>query len=169
LSFTLRLQLRKELYPEPLRDGRGGSMNASATLPVVRTKGLSILGITGFLTVANGFTGIPSLYVSGYTSPYQLPESQPTEETFQYIDQMTYERGARTIKAGVEYRPMAFGSFSYSSQCLRRLPAWFAGHDRLHLHAHAGVCALLVSEFLRAGRLECAAEPDSIAWRALRV
>jgi Carboxypeptidase regulatory-like domain len=85
---------------------------------------LDSLGITGFPVVADGYTGIPSLYLSGYTSPYQLPESQPTEETFQYIDQVTYERGAHTIKAGVEYRPMeadnyfnpTFGSFSYSSQ-----------------------------------------------------
>ena len=82
------------------------------------------LGITGFPAVANSFTGIPSLYISGYTSPYQLPESQPTEETFQYIDQVTYERGTHTFKAGVEFRPMeadsyfnpTFGSFSYSAQ-----------------------------------------------------
>lgn len=82
------------------------------------------LGINGFPAVSNSITGIPSLYVPGYTSPYQLPESQPTEETFQFIDQVTYERGAHAVKAGIEYRPMeadsyfypTFGSFSYSSQ-----------------------------------------------------
>jgi outer membrane receptor protein involved in Fe transport len=82
------------------------------------------LGITGFPTVADGFTGLPSLYVSSYTSPYQLPESPPTEETFQYVGQVTYACGTHTIKAGVEYRPMeadsyfnpSFGSFSYNSQ-----------------------------------------------------
>jgi hypothetical protein len=85
---------------------------------------INSLGITGFPIVPSSFTGIPSLYVSGYTSPYQLPESQPTEETFQYIDQVTYERGAHTFKAGIEFRPMeadsyfnpTFGSFSFSSQ-----------------------------------------------------
>lgn len=82
------------------------------------------LGITGFPAVSSGYTGIPSVYLSGYTSPYQLPESQPTEETLQYIDQVTYQRGAHTFKAGIEFRPMqadsyfnpTFGSFSFSSQ-----------------------------------------------------
>ncbi len=85
---------------------------------------LNMLGITDFPTVSNSYTGVPSLYISGYTSPYQLPESQPTEETFQYIDQITYERGNHTFKAGIEYRPMeadsyffpTFGSFTFSSQ-----------------------------------------------------
>ena len=85
---------------------------------------ISALGINGFPVVSNSITGIPSLYVPGYTSPFQLPESQPTEETFQYIDQVTYQRGAHSLKAGIEFRPMeadsyfnpSFGSFSYSSQ-----------------------------------------------------
>jgi hypothetical protein len=82
------------------------------------------LGITGFPIVPGAVTGIPSLSISGYTSPYQLAESQPTEETFQYIDQVTYQRGAHTLKAGIEFRPMeadnyfnpTFGSFSFTSQ-----------------------------------------------------
>ncbi len=85
---------------------------------------ITALGINGFPVVSDSFTGIPSLSVSGYTSPYQLPESQPTEETFQYIDQFTYERGKHSIKAGVEFRPMqgdsyfnpSFGAFNYTSQ-----------------------------------------------------
>jgi len=85
---------------------------------------IDALGINGFPAVQNGITGIPSLYVPGYTSPFQLTESQPTEETLQYIDQATYERGHHTFKAGVEFRRMeadsyfnpTFGSFSFSSQ-----------------------------------------------------
>ena len=85
---------------------------------------IDALGINGFPVAPSADTGIPSLYVPGYTSPFQLTESQPTEETFQYIDQLTYERGAHSIKAGVEYRPMeadsyfnpTFGGFSYSNQ-----------------------------------------------------
>jgi hypothetical protein len=85
---------------------------------------ISAMGINGFPVVSNGITGIPSVGISGYTSPYQLPLSQPTEETFQYIDQVTYERGKHTLKAGIEFRPMeadsyfypSFGSFSFSSQ-----------------------------------------------------
>jgi hypothetical protein len=85
---------------------------------------IDALGITGFPAVADSFTGIPTLSISGYTSPAQLADSKPTEETFQYLDQITYQRGAHTIKAGVEFRPMqgenyfnpSFGTFSYSSQ-----------------------------------------------------
>lgn len=85
---------------------------------------LNGMGVTGFPAVSDSYTGIPSLSITGYTSPYQLPESQPTEETFQYIDEITYQRGAHTIKAGVEYRPMeadsyffpSFGGDSFTSQ-----------------------------------------------------
>ena len=85
---------------------------------------INALGVTGFPVAPNTITGIPSVSVPGYTSPYQLPESQPTEETFQFIDQITYERGAHAVKAGIEFRPMeadsyfypTFGSFSYSAQ-----------------------------------------------------
>jgi len=85
---------------------------------------VTAMGINGFPVVSNSFTGIPSLSISGYQSPYQLTESQPTEETFQYIDQLTYERGRHSFKVGIEYRPMeadsyfnpTFGGFSFSSQ-----------------------------------------------------
>jgi len=85
---------------------------------------ISAMGITGFPTVSNSYTGIPSLSITNYKSPYQLPQSQPTEETFQYIDEVTYQRGSHTIKGGIEFRPMeadsyfnpSFGSFSFSSQ-----------------------------------------------------
>jgi hypothetical protein len=85
---------------------------------------IDALGISGFPVAPNSITGIPSVSVSGYTSPYQLPESQPTEETLQYIDQVTYERGKHSLKAGIEFRPMeadsyfnpTFGSFSFTSQ-----------------------------------------------------
>ncbi|MFT4113819.1 carboxypeptidase regulatory-like domain-containing protein [Silvibacterium sp.] len=69
------------------------------------------LGIEGFPTVGSQFTGIPSLAISDFTSPYQLTESQPTEQTFQLVDQITWQHGSHTVKAGVEYRPMQADSY----------------------------------------------------------
>jgi hypothetical protein len=79
------------------------------------------LGITGFQAAPADATGIPSVYTTDFTSPYQLPESEPTEQTAQFVDELTYERGSHTFKAGGEYRPMqaeqyfnpTFGSFSF--------------------------------------------------------
>ncbi len=79
------------------------------------------LGITGFQVAPADATGIPSVYTSDFTSPYQLPESEPTEQTVQFVDQLTYQHGSHTFKAGAEYRPMqaeqyfnpSFGSFSF--------------------------------------------------------
>jgi Carboxypeptidase regulatory-like domain len=80
------------------------------------------LGITGLQVAPDDKTGIPSVSLNNFTSPYQLPDSQPTEQTVQFVDQVTYERGAHTIKAGAEYRPMqaeqyfnpSFGSYSFT-------------------------------------------------------
>jgi len=79
------------------------------------------LGITGFQVAPADNTGIPSVYTSDFTSPYQLPQSAPTEQTVQFVDQLTYQRGSHTFKTGVEFRPMqadqyfnpTFGSFSF--------------------------------------------------------
>lgn len=80
------------------------------------------LGITGLPPAPANATGIPSIYTSDFTSPTQLAESEPTEQTIQFIDQTTYQKGAHTIKAGIEYRPMqaeqyynpTFGTYSFT-------------------------------------------------------
>lgn len=79
------------------------------------------LGITGFQTAPADVTGIPAVYISDFSSPFQLTESAPTEQTVQYIDDATYQRGTHLIKFGAEFRPMqaeqyfypTFGSFSF--------------------------------------------------------
>jgi hypothetical protein len=39
------------------------------------------LGINGFQVAPSNATGIPSVYITDFTSPFQLPESEPTEHT----------------------------------------------------------------------------------------
>ncbi|WP_433985204.1 hypothetical protein RBB78_22165 [Tunturiibacter empetritectus] len=80
------------------------------------------LGITGLQVAPDDKTGIPSVYLNNFASPFQLPESQPTEQTVQFVDQVTYERGSHTFKAGAEFRPLqaeqyfnpTFGSYSFT-------------------------------------------------------
>lgn len=82
---------------------------------------VNALGITGFQTAPANDTGIPSVYINDFSSPYQLPESAPTEQTVQYIDEATYQRGSHMIKFGGEFRPMqaeqyfypTYGAFSF--------------------------------------------------------
>ena len=64
------------------------------------------LGITGLPVAPANATGIPTFYISSFTSPNQLAHSQPTEQTTQFVDQFTYQKKAHTLKFGVEYRPM---------------------------------------------------------------
>ena len=80
------------------------------------------LGIVGFQPAPADKTGIPSVSTTDFTSPNQLPESEPTEQTLQFVDQLTYQRGSHTFTAGGEFRPMqaeqyfnpTFGTFSYT-------------------------------------------------------
>ncbi|WP_158615561.1 TonB-dependent receptor [Acidipila sp. EB88] len=67
---------------------------------------IDTLGITGLPTAPAEATGIPSFYLNNFTSPYQLPQSEPTEQTVQFIDQVTYQKASHTMKIGIEYRPM---------------------------------------------------------------
>lgn len=76
----------------------GGSIHGQALI--------NALGITGLPTAPGEATGIPAFYLNNFTSPYQLPQSEPTEQTVQFIDQVTYQKGSHTFKAGIEYRPM---------------------------------------------------------------
>lgn len=82
---------------------------------------VNALGITGFQTAPASDTGIPSVSISDFTSPYQLPQSAPTEQTVQFIDDVTWQRGTHMIKFGGEFRPMqaeqyfypTYGSFNF--------------------------------------------------------
>jgi hypothetical protein len=67
---------------------------------------LDELGVTGLPVASNSATGIPSFSISSFSSPFQLTQSAPTEQTVQFVDQFTYQRGKHTIKVGGEYRPM---------------------------------------------------------------
>ena len=87
------------------------------------------LGITGLPPAPATATGIPSFYLNNFTSPYQLPESEPTEQTIQFIDQMTYEKGAHTIKAGVEYRPMQAEQYFNSTFGTESFTGGLSGFD----------------------------------------
>jgi Carboxypeptidase regulatory-like domain len=83
---------------------------------------IDAMGINGFPVAPADKTGIPGVYVNDFTSPYQLPESAPTEQTVQVEDQLTYERGSHTLKFGAGYQPMqanspfnpTFGGFTFT-------------------------------------------------------
>lgn len=83
---------------------------------------LDELGIMGFPVAPSSAPGIPSLSISDFTSPYQLPQNDYIDQTIQAIDQLTYQHGNHTIKGGFEYRPQqgtgyfnpSFGTFNFN-------------------------------------------------------
>ena len=58
------------------------------------------LGIQGVPPAPADLKNIPQLSVSGFTPANVQPSFSYAANTFQYIDQLTYVRGAHTIKAG---------------------------------------------------------------------
>ena len=82
------------------------------------------LGIQGLPRQSEDVANIPSVSVQGFQSPFQVAHETPAENTFQYIDQLTYIRGRHTIKTGVEFRPQQsnnyispmFGSYTFTNR-----------------------------------------------------
>jgi Carboxypeptidase regulatory-like domain len=85
---------------------------------------VSDIGLQGLPAVAANVPNIPTVSISGFTAPTPLGQSLPTQNSFQYIDQLTYVRGNHVLKAGGEFKPQqynspvypTFGSYSFSNQ-----------------------------------------------------
>jgi hypothetical protein len=85
---------------------------------------VSDIGLEGLPAVPANVPNIPTVTISGFTAPTPLSQSLPTQNSFQYIDQLTYVRGNHVLKAGVEFKPQqynspiypTFGSYSFSNQ-----------------------------------------------------
>ncbi len=71
------------------------------------------LGIQGVPPAPADASNIPNLSITGFTSAAVQPKFSYASNTFQYIDQLTYVRGAHTIKTGIEFRPMQFNVPNY--------------------------------------------------------
>ena len=68
------------------------------------------LGIQG-LQPAPGVENVPTLSATGFQAMSQIAKAAPAENTFQFVDQVTYIRGAHSIKGGVEFRPQQYNDF----------------------------------------------------------
>jgi hypothetical protein len=83
---------------------------------------VDMLGIQG-LQPAPGVENVPSLSIVGFTTVAPLSKQAPAENTYQFVDQLTYIRGKHSIKGGVEYRPQQynaplpaqFGSYNFTA------------------------------------------------------
>jgi hypothetical protein len=83
---------------------------------------VNALGIQGFPVAPASATGFPALSISGTTSVGQVGPANGTEQNNQVIDQVTYQRGTHTMKAGFEWRPQegtqpyfpSFGTFTFN-------------------------------------------------------
>ncbi|HUV91944.1 MAG TPA: TonB-dependent receptor, partial [Anaerolineales bacterium] len=85
---------------------------------------INAIGLQGLPATPPNVPNAPSVSVNGFTEPTPLGENLPTQNSFQYIDQITFERGNHTIKAGGEFKPQqynapiypTFGSYGFSNQ-----------------------------------------------------
>jgi hypothetical protein len=73
---------------------------------------IDALGIQG-LPPQPGVNNIPTVSIANFVTIFQVAKEAPAENTFQGIDQLTYIRGAHTLKMGVEYRPQQYNNFVY--------------------------------------------------------
>jgi hypothetical protein len=82
------------------------------------------LGIQGLPRQPDSVVNIPSVSISNFVGIFQVAKQAPAENTFQFIDQVTWIKGRHTIKTGGEYRPQQyndyvhpmFGSYSFTNR-----------------------------------------------------
>lgn len=85
---------------------------------------IDALGIQGLPKQPADVINIPSVSINNFVSIFQVAQQYPGERTFQYIDQLTWIKGAHTVKFGGEYRPQhandyttpSFGSYSFTNR-----------------------------------------------------
>jgi Carboxypeptidase regulatory-like domain len=73
------------------------------------------LGIQGIPKQPLSVHNIPTVSISNFQTIVQVAAENPTENTFQALDQLTYIRGGHTLKTGAEYRPQQSNDFVYPS------------------------------------------------------
>lgn len=85
---------------------------------------INSLGLQGVPTDTANTANIPNVSISNFTTLGQLGRAIDVENTFQYIDQLTWVHGNHTFKTGAEFKPQqfnfpyfnTFGSYSFSNQ-----------------------------------------------------
>ena len=85
---------------------------------------IDTLGIQGIPRQPDDVINIPTVSINNFVSIFQVAQQYPGERTFQYIDQMTWIRGAHTVKFGGEFRPQhandyatpMFGSYTFTNR-----------------------------------------------------
>lgn len=83
---------------------------------------INTLGLQGVPPAPPTARGIPTVSISGFTTPSEIADNIAPDQTIQFTDQMTYQRGRHTLKWGYEYRPQyfsqqinpSFGSYSFN-------------------------------------------------------
>ena len=84
--------------------------------PENKVDAVSALGLTGLSSDPRTF-GFPAFRVAGFDplgDNVQLPQER-TDPTYQFIDNITLQRGANTIKAGFDLRPFRSNNFNPGS------------------------------------------------------
>jgi Carboxypeptidase regulatory-like domain len=82
---------------------------------------VDMVGIQG-LQPAPDVYNVPSVSIVGFTTVAPLAMQAPAENTYQFVDQLTYIRNRHSIKGGFEFRPQQynaiqpaqFGSYSFT-------------------------------------------------------
>ncbi|MBK9169583.1 MAG: carboxypeptidase regulatory-like domain-containing protein [Bryobacterales bacterium] len=71
---------------------------------------VDMIGIQG-LEFAPGVNNVPTVSIVGFHTVNQLAKQAPAENTFQYVDQITFIQGRHTWKSGIEFRPQQYNNF----------------------------------------------------------
>jgi hypothetical protein len=70
---------------------------------------VDMVGIQG-LQPAPGVYNVPAVSIVGFTTVAPLAMQAPAENTYQFVDQLTYIRDRHSIKGGFEFRPQQYNA-----------------------------------------------------------
>lgn len=73
------------------------------------------IGMQGLPNDPSNTANIPGLSINGFNTPQQLSKSLPTQNSFQYIDQLTWVKGNHVFKMGGEFKPQQYNSPVYTT------------------------------------------------------
>lgn len=73
------------------------------------------IGMQGLPNDPSNTANIPNVSINGFSSPQQLSKSLPTQNSFQYIDQLTWVKGNHVFKMGGEFKPQQYNSPVYTT------------------------------------------------------
>jgi hypothetical protein len=88
---------------------------------------VDLVGIQG-LQPAPDVENVPTVTIVGFTTVAPLSKQAPAENTYQFVDQVTYIRDRHSVKGGFEFRPQQYNALQPAQFGTYNFTAFASGH-----------------------------------------